>query len=120
MATAESTLVAYAPSSSDDDDPQHQRHPRHDAARLCGSSTSAMHKRNLSEWHQVAKDIALLQPSSAFMECVISILRACMDARQENSSFSDRVAASAQQRPGKIEIGEWGKEGVLGASWGVV
>ncbi|CAB1106177.1 unnamed protein product [Ectocarpus sp. CCAP 1310/34] len=27
-------------------------------------------KRNLSQWYQVAKDIALLQPSSAFMERV--------------------------------------------------
>ena len=45
-------------------------------------------------WYDVAKDIALIQPSSAFMECVLSILRACMDERLE-SSFSDRIAASA-------------------------
>ncbi|CAB1100668.1 unnamed protein product [Ectocarpus sp. CCAP 1310/34] len=52
------------------------------------------HKSSLCHWYGVAKDIVLLQPSSAFMERVFSILRACMDARQEKS-FSDRVAASA-------------------------
>ena len=45
-------------------------------------------------WYNVAKDIVLMQPSSAFMERVFSILRACMDERQE-SSYSDRIAASA-------------------------
>ena len=35
-----------------------------------------------------------MQPSSAFMERIFSILRACMDERQE-SSYSDRIAASA-------------------------
>ena len=45
-------------------------------------------------WYSVAKDMALMQPSSAFMERVFSILRACMDDRQE-SSYSDRIAASA-------------------------
>ena len=35
-----------------------------------------------------------MQSSSAFMERVFSILRACMDKRQE-SSYSDRTAASA-------------------------
>ena len=48
----------------------------------------------LPRWYGVAKEVALIQPSSAFMERVFSILRACMDERQE-SSFSDRIAASA-------------------------
>ena len=48
----------------------------------------------LPRWYDVAKDIALIQPSSASMERVFSILRACMDERQESSS-SDRIAASA-------------------------
>ena len=51
-------------------------------------------RTRLRHWYDVAKDIALIQPSSAFMERVFSILRACMDQRQE-SSFSDRIAASA-------------------------
>ena len=34
-------------------------------------------------WYDVAKDVALIQPSSAFMERVFSILRACIDERQE-------------------------------------
>ena len=45
-------------------------------------------------WYNVAKDVALIQPSSAFMERVFSILRACMDERQEQC-YSDRIAASA-------------------------
>ena len=44
--------------------------------------------------YDVAKDIALIWPSSAFMERVSSILRACMDERQE-SSFSDRDRTAA-------------------------
>ena len=48
----------------------------------------------LPHWYGVAKGIALIQPSSAFMERVFSILRSCMDERKERS-FSDRVAASA-------------------------
>ena len=48
----------------------------------------------LPRWYDLAKDIALIQPSSAFMERGFSILRACMDDSQK-SSFSDRVAASA-------------------------
>ena len=51
-------------------------------------------RTRLPHWYNVAKDIALLQPSSAFMEWVFSILRACIDERQE-SSCSDRIAASA-------------------------
>ena len=51
-------------------------------------------KTRLPHWYEAAKDIALIQPSSAFMERVFSILRACMDERQE-SSFSERIAASA-------------------------
>ena len=47
----------------------------------------------LPRWYDVAKDIALIQQSSAFMERVFSLLRACMDERQE-SNFSDRIAAS--------------------------
>ena len=45
-------------------------------------------------WYNVAKDIALIQPSSAFMERVFSILRACLDERQE-TCYSDRIRASA-------------------------
>ena len=40
-------------------------------------------------WYNVAKDVALIQPSSAFMERVFS-----MDERREQC-YSDRVAASA-------------------------
>ena len=36
----------------------------------------------LPAWYNVAKDVALIQPSSAFMERVFSILRVCMDSRQ--------------------------------------
>ena len=50
--------------------------------------------RLMPAWYDVAKDAALIQPSSAFMERVFSILRACMDERQE-SCYSDRIAASA-------------------------
>ena len=48
----------------------------------------------LSFWYNVAKDIALIQPSSVFMERVFSILRACLDERQE-TCYSDRIRASA-------------------------
>ena len=48
----------------------------------------------LPAWYNVAKDVALIQPSSAFMERVFSILRACMDSRQEKC-YLDRIAASA-------------------------
>ena len=48
----------------------------------------------LPAWYDVAKDAALIQPSSAFMERVFSILRACMDERQE-ACYIDRIAASA-------------------------
>eukprot|EP00903_Cladosiphon_okamuranus_P018961 g17438.t1 len=51
-------------------------------------------KTRLPCWYKIAKDVALIQPSSAFMERVFSILRACMDERQE-SSFSDRIGAAA-------------------------
>ena len=44
-------------------------------------------------WYNVAKDIALIRPSSAFMERVFSILRACLDERQE-TCYSDRIRAS--------------------------
>ena len=44
--------------------------------------------------YNVAKDIALIQPSSAFMERVFSILRACLDERQA-TCYSDRIRASA-------------------------
>ena len=45
-------------------------------------------------WYNVAKDVALIQPSSAFMERVFSILCSYMDERQEQC-YSDRIAASA-------------------------
>ena len=49
-----------------------------------------------------------MRPSSAFMERVFSILRACMDERQE-PSYSDRIAVSAllkynRERARKMEI----------------
>ena len=52
------------------------------------------YRLKLPRWYDVAKDIASIQPSFAFMERVYAILRACMDERQE-SSFSDLIAASA-------------------------
>ena len=45
-------------------------------------------------WYNVAKDIALIQPFSAFMERVFSTLRACLEERQE-TCYSDRNRASA-------------------------
>ena len=45
-------------------------------------------------WYNVAKYIALIQPSSAFIERVFSILRACLDERQE-SCYNERIRASA-------------------------
>ena len=53
-------------------------------------------RMRIPHWYSVAKDMALMQPPSAFMERVFSILRACMDERQE-PSYSDRIAASAPQ-----------------------
>ena len=50
-------------------------------------------KDKLPAWYGVAQDVALIQPSSAFVERVFSILRACMDERQEHC-YSDRIAAS--------------------------
>lgn len=50
-------------------------------------------KGALPHWHHVAKDVELLQPPSAFMEWVFSLLRALMDEREE-SSFNDHIAAS--------------------------
>ena len=48
----------------------------------------------LPAWYIVAKDVALIQPSSAFMERVLSTLRACLDSRQEKC-YLGRIAASA-------------------------
>ena len=50
-------------------------------------------REKLPAWFKVAQDVALIQPSSAFIERVFSILRSCMDARQERS-YSDRIAAA--------------------------
>ena len=50
-------------------------------------------RMKLPFWYNVAKDVALIQPSSAFIERVFSILRACVDERQE-SCYSDRIRAS--------------------------
>ena len=64
---------------------------------LFSSTTEGEGNSNSSSWRyrvSFAKDLALMQPSSAFMERVFSIIRACMDERQE-SSYSDRIAASA-------------------------
>ncbi|CAN0189541.1 unnamed protein product, partial [Ectocarpus sp. 8 AP-2014] len=51
-------------------------------------------KRILPTWHELVLGIVLLQPSSAFMERVFSILRCCFSERQE-SVYSDRICASA-------------------------
>ena len=51
-------------------------------------------RMRIPHWYSLAKDMTLMQPSTAFMERVFSILRACMDERQE-SSYSHRIAASA-------------------------
>ncbi|CAN0109326.1 unnamed protein product, partial [Ectocarpus fasciculatus] len=40
-------------------------------------------KKRLPTWHALVLDVALLQPSSAFMERVFSILRCCFNERQE-------------------------------------
>ena len=45
-------------------------------------------------WFNVAKDVALIQPSSVFMERVFSILLARLDERQD-TCYSDRIRASA-------------------------
>ena len=52
------------------------------------------HKQKLPKWHAVVMVVVLLQPSSAFMERVFSILRCCFDERQQ-SVYSDRICASA-------------------------
>ena len=59
-----------------------------------GGTIGASYDTLIPHWCGVAKNIALIQPSSAFMERVFSILRACMDERQA-SCFSDRIAAAA-------------------------
>ena len=56
-------------------------------------------------WYNVAKYVALIQPSSAFMERVFSILRVCIDERQEGC-YSNRIAASTllkynNRKPGR-------------------
>ena len=38
-------------------------------------------RMRIPHWYSVAKDMALMQPSFAFMERVFSVLRACMDER---------------------------------------
>ena len=52
------------------------------------------HKQKLPKWHAVVMVVVLLQPSSAFMERVFSILRCCFDERQQ-SVYSDSICASA-------------------------
>ena len=54
-------------------------------------------------WYNVATGIALVQPSSAFMERVLSILRACLDERQE-TCYSDRIQLG--RRPCSSTTGE--------------
>ena len=54
-----------------------------------------------------------MQPSSAFMERVFSILRARMDQRQE-SSYSDRIAVSALLKPSTTE----GEKNRNSSCWG--
>lgn len=51
-------------------------------------------RTKLPTWHALVLVVALLQPSSAFMERVFSILRSCFDDRQEHV-YSDRICAAA-------------------------
>ncbi|CAB1107293.1 unnamed protein product [Ectocarpus sp. CCAP 1310/34] len=51
-------------------------------------------EKRLPTWHALVLDVALLQPSSAFMERVFSILPCCFNERQEHV-YSDRICASA-------------------------
>lgn len=50
-------------------------------------------RTTLPRWHALVLDVALMQPSSAFMERVFSILRCCFSERQE-SVYSDRMCAA--------------------------
>ena len=50
-------------------------------------------KEKLRAWYEVAQNVALIQTSSAFIERVFSIFRACMDARQDKP-YSDRIEAA--------------------------
>ena len=50
-------------------------------------------KEKIRAWYEVAQNVALIQPSSAFIERVFSIFRACMDARQDKP-YSDRIEAA--------------------------
>ena len=65
------------------------------ARTTCGTFCHDNNRLKLPRWYDAAKDIALIQPPSAFMERVFSIMCACMDERQEESSSSDRITASA-------------------------
>ncbi|CAB1116923.1 unnamed protein product [Ectocarpus sp. CCAP 1310/34] len=57
-------------------------------------------KKRLPTWHALVLDVALLQPCSAFMERVFSILRCCFNERQEHV-YTDLIgAAQVQQGPG--------------------
>ena len=59
-------------------------------------------KLKLPFWYSIAKDIALIQPSSAFMEWVFSILRACLDERHETFA----IAIELGRRPSPSTTGE--------------
>ena len=81
----------------------HNLEPEKNDYNIAASNADAGHdlwafwydnRLKLPFWYNVAKDIALIQPSSAFMERVFSILRACLDERQE-ICYSDRIRASA-------------------------
>ena len=51
-------------------------------------------KQTLPTWFTVVSDVVLLlQPSSAFMERVFSILRCCFSERQEQAN-GDRISGS--------------------------
>ncbi|CAB1120220.1 unnamed protein product [Ectocarpus sp. CCAP 1310/34] len=52
------------------------------------------HKEKLPTWFAVVLDIALVQPSSAFVERVSSTVRSCLVSSQ-NSCLSDRIMAAA-------------------------
>ncbi|CAB1096962.1 unnamed protein product [Ectocarpus sp. CCAP 1310/34] len=69
-------------------------------------------KTKLPTWHALMLDVAFLQPSSAFMERLFSILRCCFNERQQ-SVYSDRICASAQLKynRGRIKSSSEEKDG---------
>lgn len=67
---------------------------------ICGISRRTTEVRS-SHTSTVSPKITILQPPSAFMERVFSVLLAYVDERQE-SVFSDRIAASTLLKYNKV------------------